>query len=33
MMKNIWIRLSLLALVVSIVLPVNSSVKHLSSNR
>lgn len=33
MMKNISIRLSLLALEVSIVLPVNSSVKHLSSNR
>jgi len=33
MMKNISIRLSLLALVVSIVLPVDSSVKQSSSNR
>jgi hypothetical protein len=33
MKKNISIRLALLAMVVSIVLPVNSSVKHLSSNR
>jgi len=33
MMKNISIRLSLLALVVSIVLPVDSSVKPSSSNR
>ena len=33
MMKNISIRLSLLALVVSILLPVDSSVKQLSSNR
>ena len=32
MMKSISIRLSLLALAVSIVLPVNSSVKQLSSN-
>jgi hypothetical protein len=33
MKKNISIHLALLALAVSIVLPVNSSVKHLSSNR
>jgi hypothetical protein len=33
MKKNISIRLALLAVVISIVLPVNSSVKHLSSNR
>jgi hypothetical protein len=32
MMKNISIRLSLLALAVLIVLPVNSSVKQFSSN-
>jgi hypothetical protein len=32
MKKNNSIRLALLAAVVSIVLPVNSSVKHLSSN-
>jgi len=33
MKKSISIHLALLALVISIVLPVNSSVKHLSSNR
>jgi len=33
MNKNISVRLALLVLAVSIVLPVNSSVKHLSSNR
>jgi hypothetical protein len=33
MKKNISIRLALLAMLVSIVLPVNSSVKQLSSNR
>jgi hypothetical protein len=33
MKKNISIRLGFLALAVSIVLPVNSSVKLLSSNR
>jgi hypothetical protein len=33
MKKNIFVRLALLALAVSIVLPVYSSIKHLSSNR
>jgi hypothetical protein len=33
MKKDVSIRLALLAIVISIVLPVNSSVKHLSSNR
>ncbi len=33
MKKNISIRLTLVALAISIVLPVYSSVKHLSSNR
>jgi hypothetical protein len=33
MKRNISIHLALLALIISIVLPVNSSVKHLSSNR
>jgi hypothetical protein len=33
MKKNISIHLALLAMVVLIVLPVNSSVKHLFSNR
>jgi hypothetical protein len=33
MKKNVSVRLALLALAVSIVLPVNSSVKHISSNR
>jgi hypothetical protein len=33
MKKNISIHLALLALIISIVLPVNGSVKHLSSNR
>ena len=33
MKKNISIRLALVALAISIVLPVYSSVKHLSSNR
>src|ERR1700676_2333391 len=33
MKKNTSIRLAFLVLVVSIVLPVNGSVKHLSSNR
>jgi len=33
MKKNIFVRLALLALAVSIVLPVYRSVKHLSSNR
>jgi len=33
MKKNISVHLALLAMAVLIVLPVNSSVKHLSSNR
>ena len=33
MKKNFFVRLALLALAVSIVLPVYSSVKNLSSNR
>ena len=33
MMKNISARLAMLVVAVLIVLPVNSSVKHLSSNR
>jgi hypothetical protein len=32
-MKNISIRLAFLVFAVSIVLPINSSVKHLPSNR
>jgi hypothetical protein len=33
MMKNILVRFGLLACAILIVLPVNTSVKHLSSNR